>query len=368
MLRAPGQPLDPATRTDMEARLGADFSDVRLHTGPAAQRSAADVGARAYTSGNHIVIGSGGADRHTLAHELTHVIQQRQGPVAGTDNGSGLSVSDPSDHFERAAEENARRVMSGPAPTEAAPVQRITTTPAHTDEEFTAQPVRRAAGAVVPAAAQVVQRVPDWADAAAAAARQRVAPPPGWEWNEEGELSRIRVPATGELAGGPRTEAAQQEQEQEAGDDPITLRILVRKNASFRDENYLQRVGHSWVAFYKDNKFESSAGFYPKGGQINQDAPHQSVPGEVRMNYDDPSNATTELSVPLTQKQFSKAQKYIQKNLNREYNLLRYNCTDFAIGVHKAATGHSPPGRNLLLPNNPNDLHSGIKKHNKRNT
>ncbi|MEU9432103.1 DUF4157 domain-containing protein [Streptomyces sp. NPDC048252] len=124
VLRAAGQPLDGAVRTEMEARLGADFSDVRLHTGPTAQRSAAEVGARAYTSGSHVVIGAGGTDRHTLAHELTHVIQQRQGPVAGTDNGSGLSVSDPSDRFERAAEENARRVLAGPAPTGAASVQR----------------------------------------------------------------------------------------------------------------------------------------------------------------------------------------------------------------------------------------------------
>ncbi|MGW1604910.1 eCIS core domain-containing protein, partial [Streptomyces eurythermus] len=115
VLRAPGRPLDEATRTDMEARLGADFSDVRLHSGPAARASAAGIGARAYTSGSHVVIGEGGADRHTLAHELTHVIQQRQGPVAGTDTGDGLRMSDPSDRFEREAEENARRVMSGPA-------------------------------------------------------------------------------------------------------------------------------------------------------------------------------------------------------------------------------------------------------------
>ncbi len=116
VLSSGGSPLDKATRTDMESRLGADFSDVRVHTGATAQRSAADIGARAYTSGSHVVIGNGGADKHTLAHELTHVIQQRQGPVAGTDNGSGLSVSDPSDRFEHAAEANARRVMSGPAP------------------------------------------------------------------------------------------------------------------------------------------------------------------------------------------------------------------------------------------------------------
>ncbi len=38
-----------------------------------------------------------------LAHELTHVVQQRSGPVDGTDNGSGLRVSDPSDPFEREA-------------------------------------------------------------------------------------------------------------------------------------------------------------------------------------------------------------------------------------------------------------------------
>lgn len=114
VLRSAGRPLDGATRHEMESRLGADFSDVRLHTGSTARASAAEVGARAYTSGNHVVIGEGGADRHTLAHELTHVIQQRQGPVAGTDNGAGLRVSDPSDHYEREAEANATRALATP--------------------------------------------------------------------------------------------------------------------------------------------------------------------------------------------------------------------------------------------------------------
>ncbi|WP_231336012.1 DUF4157 domain-containing protein [Actinomadura graeca] len=112
VLRSGGRPLDDATRTDMEARLGADFSDVRVHTGAAATASAAGLGARAYTSGDHVVLGAGGGDRLTLAHELTHVIQQRQGPVAGTDTGSGLRVSDPGDRFEREAEATARRVMA----------------------------------------------------------------------------------------------------------------------------------------------------------------------------------------------------------------------------------------------------------------
>ncbi|MFJ9906784.1 DUF4157 domain-containing protein [Streptomyces sp. NPDC101152] len=110
-----GRPLDESTRADMEARLGADFSDVRVHSGAVAQRSAAEMGARAYTSGSHIVLGEGALDRHTLAHELTHVIQQRRGPVAGTDRGDGVSVSDPSDRFEREAEANAGRALSLPA-------------------------------------------------------------------------------------------------------------------------------------------------------------------------------------------------------------------------------------------------------------
>ncbi|MGW8330701.1 eCIS core domain-containing protein [Streptomyces sp. NPDC055897] len=116
VLGSSGKPLDGGVRTEMETRLGADFSDVRVHTGADAQRSALELGARAYTSGNHVVIGDGGGDRHTLAHELTHVIQQRQGPVEGTEHGDGLRVSDPSDRFERAAEDNARRVLARPLP------------------------------------------------------------------------------------------------------------------------------------------------------------------------------------------------------------------------------------------------------------
>lgn len=114
VLRSAGRALEAPLRTEMEARLGADFSGVRLHTGAVAQRSAQELGARAYTSGENVVIGSTGVDKHTLAHELTHVIQQRKGPVSGTDHGDGLRLSDPSDRFERAAEANAKRVMAAP--------------------------------------------------------------------------------------------------------------------------------------------------------------------------------------------------------------------------------------------------------------
>ncbi|WP_432947703.1 eCIS core domain-containing protein [Kribbella sp. CA-253562] len=116
-----GKPLDPAVRSDMEQRFGADFGDVRIHAGSEAEASAASVGAVAYTVGSEIVLGAGAptldsaSGRHTLAHELTHVLQQRSGPVAGTDTGSGIAVSSPDDRFEQAAVRNADRVMAGGA-------------------------------------------------------------------------------------------------------------------------------------------------------------------------------------------------------------------------------------------------------------
>ncbi|WP_026423240.1 DUF4157 domain-containing protein [Actinokineospora inagensis] len=139
-----GSPLDTDTRADMEARFGGqDFSDVRVHTGGAATESARSVNAQAYTVGSDIVFSDGrydpGSDagKHVLAHELTHVVQQRSGPVDGTDAGSGVKVSHPSDRFEREAVANADHVMSQP-------VQRATEEPAE-EEEVAQTYVQRAA-------------------------------------------------------------------------------------------------------------------------------------------------------------------------------------------------------------------------------
>ena len=121
-----GRPLEPEVRGRMEQALGQDFSDVRVHTDQRAASSAASVQAKAYTAGSNVVFGEGqynpgttDGDR-TLAHELTHVVQQRSGPVDGTPVAGGIKVSDPSDRFERAADAAADAVVSGGA----APVQR----------------------------------------------------------------------------------------------------------------------------------------------------------------------------------------------------------------------------------------------------
>ncbi len=120
-----GSALDSGTRSRMESAFGESFGDVRVHSDSAAAASAKEVGAHAYTSGSDIVLGAGldlanANGQRTLAHELTHVVQQRQGPVSGTPTGTGISVSHPSDHFEQQAEATADRIMSE----QAAPVQR----------------------------------------------------------------------------------------------------------------------------------------------------------------------------------------------------------------------------------------------------
>ena len=125
-----GSALDPATRTDMETRFGQDFGDVRVHTGADAHESAKSVNAQAYTVGSNIVFQrdkydpSSAAGQHMLAHELTHVVQQRSGPVEGTEAGGGIKVSDPADRFEREAVANADRLMSGPVSASGPAVQR----------------------------------------------------------------------------------------------------------------------------------------------------------------------------------------------------------------------------------------------------
>ncbi|MFZ1410224.1 MAG: DUF4157 domain-containing protein [Micropruina sp.] len=117
-----GRPLEPDVRDDMEARLGHDFSNVRIHDDAAAADSASAVNAHAYTVGPNVVFQrdrydpSSAEGKTTLAHELTHVIQQRSGPVDGTSAPGGIKVSDPSDRFEREASANAERAMTGPAP------------------------------------------------------------------------------------------------------------------------------------------------------------------------------------------------------------------------------------------------------------
>lgn len=84
-----GRPLSTPERSFFEPHFGADFSAVRLHDNMQAAGIAHSVKARAFTLGNNVVLGAGEyasgtvSGRRLLAHELTHVIQQRKMRRAG---------------------------------------------------------------------------------------------------------------------------------------------------------------------------------------------------------------------------------------------------------------------------------------------
>lgn len=82
-LRGSGEPLSPAMRAFFEPKFRFDFSNVRIHHDEAAARVTRSLGAHAVTLGNEIAFNAGeyapesARGKHVLAHELTHVVQQR---------------------------------------------------------------------------------------------------------------------------------------------------------------------------------------------------------------------------------------------------------------------------------------------------
>jgi len=109
--RGNGSRLDPGIQDRMSASLGDSFSDVRVHTDSLAHSLARSVQARAFTTGADIYFASGeysprsSAGQQLLAHELTHVVQQRGAPTTGE-----LRVSDPGDALEVQAESFAKTI------------------------------------------------------------------------------------------------------------------------------------------------------------------------------------------------------------------------------------------------------------------
>jgi hypothetical protein len=77
-----GSVLPEATKSFMERRFGADFSNVKIHTGSYASQLSKDLNAQAFTVGNDIYFNEGkyqpesNDGKHLLAHELTHTLQQ----------------------------------------------------------------------------------------------------------------------------------------------------------------------------------------------------------------------------------------------------------------------------------------------------
>jgi len=115
VLASPGRPLDETSRAYFEPAFGHDFSRIRIHDDSRAASSADQVGARAYSAGDHIVLGDAvrSADslnrRRTLAHELTHTVQQRGARIEA----GALQLGQFDSPSESEARNTAAAVMSG---------------------------------------------------------------------------------------------------------------------------------------------------------------------------------------------------------------------------------------------------------------
>jgi hypothetical protein len=116
--RSDGQALDSNVQSKMSEATGQDFGDVKVHTGPESQALNEDLSAKAFTTGQDIFFREGAYDpgssggQELLAHELTHVVQQRSGSVGG--GGDRMTVNAPGDAYEQQADSVAKAV-TGPA-------------------------------------------------------------------------------------------------------------------------------------------------------------------------------------------------------------------------------------------------------------
>jgi hypothetical protein len=114
--RGGGQSIDTTTGEKMGKAMGADFSDVRVHTGKESHDLNQQVGAEAFTTGKDIFFRESAYDpvsssgQELIAHELTHVVQQGQGMVSG--GGSSMTVNEPGDAHEQQADSVAKSVTT----------------------------------------------------------------------------------------------------------------------------------------------------------------------------------------------------------------------------------------------------------------
>jgi hypothetical protein len=112
--RGGGRALDAPVRDRVGEALDDPLTDVRVHADAHADALARSVSARAFTTGTDIFFARDEYRPQTasgdalIAHELTHVVQQRGGPVTGP-----LTVTEPGGALEAEAEATARELGGG---------------------------------------------------------------------------------------------------------------------------------------------------------------------------------------------------------------------------------------------------------------
>jgi hypothetical protein len=103
--RGSGATLDRGVQAKFAPQLGDSLADVKIHADSTADALARSVSARAFATGTDVYFAQGEYKPGTqdgdrlLAHELTHVVQQRGAPTSGP-----MTVSQPGDTMETQAD------------------------------------------------------------------------------------------------------------------------------------------------------------------------------------------------------------------------------------------------------------------------
>jgi Domain of unknown function (DUF4157) len=322
----------------MEARFGHDFSKVRIHSGPGAAAASRAIGAQAYTVGSDIVFGAARYEpdiprgRHLLAHELTHVVQQRGG--VHLQNG----ISRPDDVYERQADQVSNLIAHGHS------VQSVV-------KHAPCSPCGPLSG---PVTAPVQMK---------------------------GEGTPLSAAPTAGVTATPGAGAAA---------TPAKLHLFVDidvKELGFSDLT-AGDVGHTWISLeYRDplavpatvdaahkpllekkGKYADPMGFWPAvnegvGFSVNPLFPW--VKGWMR--HPDRAHEGAEMATQtwdIGHDAVNNVIKYAESKRTALYSVYDYNCTTFAKEAVEAA-GKSPPGMTSMGFAMPNAAYDGIKERQK---
>jgi uncharacterized protein DUF4157 len=177
-----GRPVPADVREPLEARLRVDLETVRVHDDGPADTAARAVGARAFTVGDDVVFRSGeyqtgtAAGRRLLAHELTHVAQQRGGAAPGPAATRATATAVPA-RVQRAPDPPGGQV-GAPAGGQAAPKEQSMTFTITPDKVMTAQEFRvwvmmKLLGVDVPTAERMARENDWWGTLSANGVKQK---------------------------------------------------------------------------------------------------------------------------------------------------------------------------------------------------
>ena len=117
--RGGGQPLDAGLQESIGQAMGADFSEVRVHTDAKSDQLNQSIQARAFTTGHDLFFRHGAYQpgsrrgKESIAHELTHVVQQNERALM---NQSSLHITKPS--FPQNKTKIQRVIKSDKSPSE----------------------------------------------------------------------------------------------------------------------------------------------------------------------------------------------------------------------------------------------------------